>query len=138
MRLPILPVLHLDWVVSLGLPRVNAHRMLSPSKLGRRSRRTRDASASPTVHSFKKILQIGWSFKFDALKDIVGHLTVCWLQRMKSAAFVLLSIIRAASASCDTWPNGTDTAFHWWQCNSGPIKYYNAEPYDATGEMPRT
>ncbi|KIH55578.1 hypothetical protein ANCDUO_14264 [Ancylostoma duodenale] len=52
---------------------------------------------------------------------------------MSSSAFVLLSIIAAVSASCDTWPNGTETAFHWWQCNAGPIQYHNAEPYDATG-----
>ncbi|CAO4368760.1 unnamed protein product [Caenorhabditis nigoni] len=30
-------------------------------------------------------------------------------------------------------PNGTDKQMHWWQCNSGPVQFLNATPYDSTG-----
>ncbi|PIO76876.1 hypothetical protein TELCIR_01068 [Teladorsagia circumcincta] len=52
---------------------------------------------------------------------------------MWAFAFVLVSVISAAHATCEAWPNGTDTAFHWWQCNEGPIVYQDAKLYDETG-----
>ncbi|KAK6740687.1 hypothetical protein RB195_008877 [Necator americanus] len=52
---------------------------------------------------------------------------------MVYSVFVLLAIVGTVTSSCQTWPNGTDTKFHWWQCSSGPVKYYSAEPYDETG-----
>eukprot|EP00483_Globobulimina_turgida_P006852 UN06864 len=37
----------------------------------------------------------------------------------------LIAIVQGAG--CDVkWPNGTDTALHWWQCDSSPVKFYNA------------
>ncbi|ETN85412.1 hypothetical protein NECAME_16772, partial [Necator americanus] len=51
---------------------------------------------------------------------------------MVYSVFVLLAIVGTVTSSCQTWPNGTDTKFHWWQCSSGPVKYYSAEPYDET------
>ncbi|VDM80683.1 unnamed protein product [Strongylus vulgaris] len=46
---------------------------------------------------------------------------------------VLLLALSATALACKTWPNGTDTTFHWYQCNAGPMMFYNATPYDQTG-----
>ncbi|VDL79639.1 unnamed protein product [Nippostrongylus brasiliensis] len=55
---------------------------------------------------------------------------------MKTTLLVLLSIIGTVHCSqCSTWPNGTDKAFHWWQCNDGPISFLDAKIYDKTGKQ---
>ncbi|KAL6727756.1 hypothetical protein ANCDUO_27103 [Ancylostoma duodenale] len=47
---------------------------------------------------------------------------------------LLLALSVAPTLACKTWPNGTDTTFHWYQCNSGPVMFYNATPFDQTGK----
>ena len=43
-------------------------------------------------------------------------------------------LVAFASAACSQIPNNTDKAMHWWQCDSGAsAKFYNATPYDQTG-----
>lgn len=48
---------------------------------------------------------------------------------------VLLALFGATLACSTTWPNGTDTHTSWFQCNKGPITFYNATPYDAKGKL---
>ncbi|VDL77807.1 unnamed protein product [Nippostrongylus brasiliensis] len=48
-------------------------------------------------------------------------------------AALVLAVV-SSSLACDTiWPNGTDTHPVWYQCNSGPINFLNATPFDANG-----
>ncbi|CAJ0599094.1 unnamed protein product [Cylicocyclus nassatus] len=47
---------------------------------------------------------------------------------------IILLALSATSLACKTWPNGTDKAFHWYQCNSGPVQFLNATPFDETGQ----
>ncbi|VDO37591.1 unnamed protein product [Haemonchus placei] len=46
----------------------------------------------------------------------------------------LVFVLIGSTFACKTWPNGTDTTFHWYQCNNGPVMFYNATPYDETGK----
>ncbi|CAJ0599093.1 unnamed protein product [Cylicocyclus nassatus] len=46
---------------------------------------------------------------------------------------IVLLALSASALACKTWPNGTDTTFHWYQCNAGPVMFYNATPFDQTG-----
>ncbi|VDL82418.1 unnamed protein product [Nippostrongylus brasiliensis] len=51
---------------------------------------------------------------------------------MKNLALLLAFV--GVVVACDVkWPNGTDTNFHWYQCNTGPLTFYNATPFDQTG-----
>ncbi|KAK6055959.1 hypothetical protein COOONC_06535 [Cooperia oncophora] len=52
---------------------------------------------------------------------------------MRVFVFALVAVVTSADAICDPWPNGTDTAFRWWQCNDGPMIYRDAKLYDETG-----
>ncbi|CAI4231293.1 unnamed protein product [Auanema sp. JU1783] len=48
---------------------------------------------------------------------------------------LLLFLFVYSCRACDVkFPNNTETTFHWWQCNSGPIQFFNATPYDSTGK----
>lgn len=50
---------------------------------------------------------------------------------MISCTTALLLAVVGSSLACNTvWPNGTDTNPNWYQCNSGPIAFYNATPFD--------
>ncbi|ETN77689.1 hypothetical protein RB195_009798 [Necator americanus] len=46
---------------------------------------------------------------------------------------IFLAVVGMSLACSTTWPNGTDTHTNWYQCNSGPITFYNATPFDASG-----
>uniref|UniRef100_A0A7I5E8F7 ML domain-containing protein n=1 Tax=Haemonchus contortus TaxID=6289 RepID=A0A7I5E8F7_HAECO len=49
-------------------------------------------------------------------------------------AAVLLAVLSTSLACSPTWPNATDTTPTWFQCNSGPITFYNATPFDENGK----
>ncbi|KAK5967662.1 hypothetical protein GCK32_020585, partial [Trichostrongylus colubriformis] len=56
---------------------------------------------------------------------------------MRGFAFALMSIVSTVlhdGAASDPWPNGTETAFRWWQCNDGPLLFLDAKLYDETGK----
>lgn len=44
-------------------------------------------------------------------------------------AFALLIQI---AVGCD-FPNGTETALHWWDCGDGTVKLYGVTPLDENG-----
>ncbi|CAJ0599843.1 unnamed protein product [Cylicocyclus nassatus] len=47
---------------------------------------------------------------------------------------VFLALVAICSGCSITWPNKTDTAISWYQCNNGPITFFNVTPYDANGK----
>ncbi|CAD6187859.1 unnamed protein product [Caenorhabditis auriculariae] len=69
--------------------------------------------------------------KFPYKRSSIRRRRVSPETRMLSKVAVLLSVVAAVSACAA--PNGTDKAMHWWQCNAGPITFYNATPFDSTG-----
>ncbi|KAL6727753.1 hypothetical protein Aduo_009602 [Ancylostoma duodenale] len=52
---------------------------------------------------------------------------------MQNLLVSILLIISPALACNIQWPNGTDVTFNWWQCNSGPVQFFNATPSDVNG-----
>ena len=46
----------------------------------------------------------------------------------------LLALIAVAFGQC-TWPNGTDTTFHWWQDPSNVFTTYSIYTADANGKQ---
>ncbi|EYB86030.1 hypothetical protein Y032_0286g1384 [Ancylostoma ceylanicum] len=61
---------------------------------------------------------------------------VCFLYKliwMQNLLIPILLVISPALACNIQWPNGTDVTFNWWQCNSGPVQFYNATPSDVNG-----
>ncbi|CAJ0599844.1 unnamed protein product [Cylicocyclus nassatus] len=53
---------------------------------------------------------------------------------MYSANLIVFLFLVAAAFACDTqWPNGTDTKVSWYQCNNGPITFFNVTPFDTDG-----
>lgn len=34
---------------------------------------------------------------------------------------------------CCEFPNGTETAMHWWDCGDGHVNLYSATPLDENG-----
>ncbi|VDN23931.1 unnamed protein product, partial [Cylicostephanus goldi] len=53
---------------------------------------------------------------------------------MYSKSVIVFLALVAAAFACDTkWPNGTDTKVSWYQCNNGPIAFFNVTPFDADG-----
>ncbi|CAI5446762.1 unnamed protein product [Caenorhabditis angaria] len=60
------------------------------------------------------------------------------LRALLFSAFIAASLAAALPAPGEfadcAAPNGTDKLMHWWQCNSGPVQFLNATPYDSAGK----